>query len=40
MTIKGSLPQRVRMTAAAHFMTDSYVGFDDPVVVSPPSRKR
>jgi copper transport protein len=40
MTINGSLPRRVHMTAAAHFMTDSYVGFDDPVVVSPPSRKR
>jgi copper transport protein len=40
MTIKGSLPQRVHMTAAAHFMTDSYVGFDEPVEVSAPSRKR
>ena len=26
------------MTAAAHFMTERYVGFDDPVDVSPPSR--
>jgi copper transport protein len=27
-----------QMTAAAHFMTDRYVGFDVPAVVSPPSR--
>jgi len=38
MTVTGPLPARVHMTAAAHFMTDTYVGFDDPVTVSPPSR--
>jgi copper transport protein len=38
MTLDGRLPSSVHMTAAAHFMTDRYVGFDDPVVVSPPSR--
>jgi hypothetical protein len=38
MTVAGPLPARVHMTAAAHFMTDTYVGFDDPVTVSPPSR--
>jgi copper transport protein len=38
MTLDGRLPRRVHMTAAAHFMTDRYVGFDDAVVVSPPSR--
>jgi copper transport protein len=32
------LPTQMRMTAAAHFMVDRYVGFDDPVTVSPPSR--
>ncbi len=30
------LPLRVRMTAAAHFMTDRYSRFDRPVVISPP----
>ena len=38
MTVKGRLPSRVHMTAAAHFMTDRYVAFNRPVVVSPPSR--
>jgi hypothetical protein len=38
MTVDGRLPSSVHMTAAAHFMTDRYVGFDDPVDVSPPSR--
>jgi hypothetical protein len=33
-----NLPRVVHMTAAAHFMTDRYVGFDTPVDVSPPSR--
>jgi hypothetical protein len=36
--VRGALPRQVHMTAAAHFMTDTYVGFDDPVTVSPPSR--
>jgi copper transport protein len=36
--IRGSLPRQVHMTAAARFMTDTYVGFDEPVTVSPPSR--
>jgi copper transport protein len=31
-------PRVVRMKAAAHFMLERYVGFDAPVVVSPPSR--
>ena len=31
-------PSRLHMTAAAHFMTDRYVGFDVPVTLSPPSR--
>ena len=31
-------PRVLHMTAAAHFMTDRYVGFDVPVEVSPPSR--
>lgn len=29
-------PARFEMTAAAHFMVDRYVGFDVPVVISPP----
>jgi hypothetical protein len=29
-------PRRLRMTAAAHFMIDRYVGFDVPATVSPP----
>jgi copper transport protein len=33
-----SRPSRLHMTAAAHFMTDRYVGFDVPVALSPPSR--
>jgi hypothetical protein len=36
LTIKGSRPARFEMTAAAHFMVDSYVGLDVPVVISPP----
>ncbi len=36
VTLAGRLPSRVHMTAAAHFMTDRYVGFDMPVTVSPP----
>ena len=31
-------PNHEHMTAAAHFMTDRYVGFDVPAEVSPPSR--
>jgi hypothetical protein len=38
LTFKGSRPTVSHMTAAAHFMTDRYVGFDVPAVVSPPSR--
>ncbi len=38
VTLARGLPSRVHMTAAAHFMTDRYVGFDEPVGVSPPSR--
>jgi copper transport protein len=38
VTFNGSRPTVSHMTAAAHFMTDRYVGFDMPVVVSPPSR--
>ena len=34
----GSRPTVQHMTAAAHFMTDRYVGFDVPADVSPPSR--
>ena len=33
-----SQPRALRMTAAAHFMVDRYVGFDVPATVSPPSR--
>ncbi len=36
--LRGRLPSVIRMTAAAHFMTERYVGFDGPVDVSPPSR--
>jgi len=36
--LRGRLPRVIHMTAAAHFMTERYVGFDEPVVVSPPSR--
>jgi len=36
--LTGSRPSRMRMTAAAHFMVDRYVGFDVPATVSPPSR--
>ena len=38
VTLAGKLPAQMHMTAAAHFMTDRYVEFDGPVVVSPPSR--
>jgi len=38
LTFKGTRPTVSHMTAAAHFMTDRYVGFDVPAVVSPPSR--
>jgi copper transport protein len=38
LTFDGSRPTVSHMTAAAHFMTDRYVGFDVPAVVSPPSR--
>lgn len=36
VTLAGRLPSRMHMTAAAHFMTDRYVGFGVPAVVSPP----
>jgi copper transport protein len=38
VTFEGSRPTVQHMTAAAHFMTDRYVGFDTAVEVSPPSR--
>jgi copper transport protein len=38
VTYDGSRPTVSHMTAAAHFMTDRYVGFDVPAEVSPPSR--
>jgi hypothetical protein len=38
LTFDGSHPTVQHMTAAAHFMTDRYVGFDVPADVSPPSR--
>jgi len=38
LTFKGLRPTVSHMTAAAHFMTDRYVGFDVPAEVSPPSR--
>lgn len=38
VTLRGGRPSIQHMTAAAHFMTDDYVGFDVPVTVSPPSR--
>ena len=31
-------PTVLHMTAAAHFMTDRYRGYDVPVTLSPPSR--
>jgi copper transport protein len=38
LTLAHGRPTLQRMTAAAHFMTDRYVGFDVPATVSPPSR--
>jgi copper transport protein len=38
LTFTGSRPTVFHMTAAAHFMTERYVGFDVPAEVSPPSR--
>ncbi|HET7129821.1 MAG TPA: copper resistance protein CopC [Gaiellaceae bacterium] len=38
VTFRGSRPAVQHMTAAAHFMTDRYVGFDVAAEVSPPSR--
>lgn len=38
VTVANGRPSVQRMTAAAHFMVDRYVGFDVPVTVSPPSR--
>jgi copper transport protein len=38
VTLAGPLPRTLHMTAAAHFMTEHYVGFDVPATVSPPSR--
>ena len=38
VTLDGSRPTVSHMTAAAHFMTDRYVGFGVPADVSPPSR--
>lgn len=36
VTLRGGRPAVQHMTAAAHFMTDRYVGFDVPADVSPP----
>ena len=36
VTLAGGLPAVMHMTAAAHFMTDRYVGFGEPVEISPP----
>jgi copper transport protein len=36
VTLRGPRPTATRMTAAAHFMVDRYVGFDGPATVSPP----
>ncbi len=38
--LKDGLPNVQHMTAAAHFMVDRYVGFDGPVVVSPPTSSK
>jgi copper transport protein len=38
VTFAGTRPTVQHMTAAAHFMTDRYLGFDVPAAVSPPSR--
>jgi hypothetical protein len=38
LTVAHGRPVVDRMTAAAHFMVDRYVGFDVPAAVSPPSR--
>jgi hypothetical protein len=36
VTLRGRRPVRTQMTAASHFMVDSYVGFDGRVAISPP----
>ncbi|MGZ4339209.1 MAG: copper resistance CopC/CopD family protein [Gaiellaceae bacterium] len=36
VTLRNGRPAVQHMTAAAHFMTDRYVGFDVPAVISPP----
>ena len=36
VTVARDRMTRVQMTAAAHFMVDRYVGFNGPVVISPP----
>jgi copper transport protein len=38
LQVSDQRPRVMHMTAAAHFMTERYVGFDEPVDVSPPSR--
>jgi hypothetical protein len=40
ITVRNGRPLRLRMTAAAHFMTEHYVGFDGPVTISPPPPSR
>jgi hypothetical protein len=40
VTVRGSRPSRMQMTAAAHFMVERYVGFDGPVTISPPPPSR
>ncbi len=36
VTLNGTRLRRVQMAAAGHFMVDSYVGIDVPLVISPP----
>ena len=38
VTLRDGRPSVQHMTAASHFMTDRYAGFDVPAAVSPPSR--
>jgi copper transport protein len=39
VTLRGARPTVGHMTAASHFMTDRYVGFDVPAAVSPPASR-
>jgi hypothetical protein len=40
VTLAGGLPAVMHMTAAAHFMTDRYVEFGEPIEISPPPPSR